>query len=124
MEKLTVITASVPGHISQSVVCVFSLLLPNHLCIIKIDTSLVTALYITAARLIWGFAFMPVIDASTLAELHPDASMEGGYTGGFISRPHPFSCTIVSRSQGVRELCEREEREALEALRVYEDYYD
>ncbi|KAF8522524.1 cytochrome P450 [Gautieria morchelliformis] len=82
------------------------------------------SLYITAARLIWGFMFLPATDASTGMDLKPDASMETGYTSGFNCRPHPFPCNIVPRSHRVREVCVGEEKEALEVLRMYEDNYD
>jgi hypothetical protein len=82
-------------------------------------------LYITAARLVWAFTFGPptAVDApSTSVEVRkPDASMETGYTN---CRPLPFSCVILPRSSSVREVYVREEKEALEALQIFEDYYD
>ncbi|KAF8578766.1 cytochrome P450 [Ramaria rubella] len=82
------------------------------------------SLYITAARLLWGFTFNKTINPSTGEELQPDASMETGYTSGFNCRPHPFSCMITPRSVAVKEIMDREAREAAEDLRMFENYYD
>ena len=129
--------ASVPGRISQSAVCIVSLDVLSMQLMRKSTAVLIfPALYITAARLVWGFAFSnppdPAVNASTGAEvlslpvplMVPDASMETGYTSGFNCLPRPFSCVVVPRCQGVREVCLREEEEAREGLRVFEDYYD
>ena len=80
-----------------------------------------TALYMTAARLIWAFTFHPSTDPSTGSSCPPDASIETGYTSGFNIRPHPFECRIVPRSESVKHVCERENMEALESLRLFEE---
>ena len=99
----------------------YSASLPESL---KYRTHMLIAIYMTAARLIWGFKFSPTTDPSTGRVLMPDASMETGYTSGFNCRPHPFPCTIVPRYQSVKEVVENEERDALESLQQFEDNYD
>jgi hypothetical protein len=50
--------------------------------------------------------------------------METGYTSGFNVRPVPFPCTIEVRSPAVEEIIWKEEKEALEGLREFENYDD
>jgi len=82
------------------------------------------ALYITAARLVWGFKFSPTIDPTTGMPIIPDHSIETGYTSGFNVRPHPFPCDIRPRSQRVKEIMVMEKMEALEELKRFENYSD
>jgi len=82
------------------------------------------SIYITTARLLWAFKFEKALDRSTGKVITPDASMETGYTSGFNIRPHPFPCKIIPRSQAVRDKLLREEKEALDELKIFENYSD
>jgi len=77
--------------------------------------KLLTALFSTCARLIWGFKFAPT-DPDSL----PDASLETGYTAGFNIRPYPFSCSILPRSSEIKETMLKEKDGVVEGLRKFE----
>ncbi|EJD39082.1 cytochrome P450 [Auricularia subglabra TFB-10046 SS5] len=70
------------------------------------------SLYLTSARLLWGFKFI----ATELI----DTSMETGYTDGFNCRPRPFRCRIEPRNDEVRQTILREGAEAAEYLAPFE----
>ena len=91
--------------------------------------------FISIARLLWGFNIRKARDLSTGEEIPVDIF---DYTyavfhpplcrtivtdlmdrNGLNMRPNPFSCAITPRSDEIRETIEREERDALERLAVY-----
>ncbi|GJJ11254.1 hypothetical protein Clacol_005486 [Clathrus columnatus] len=78
------------------------------------------SLYITTARLAWGFKFEMMKDQSG-KDIRPDATMETGYTSGFNCRPLPFPCKISPRSGVIKSVIEKELEEALDFLRFYEE---
>ncbi|KIJ26330.1 hypothetical protein M422DRAFT_38284, partial [Sphaerobolus stellatus SS14] len=47
----------------------------------------------------------------------PDASIETGYSSGFNIRPLPFQCDIKVRNSKIKDVIEREGREAEEAFK-------
>lgn len=90
---------------------------------INLNINQILALFITMARLAWGFTFGMKLDENGKV-IRPDATMETGYTSGFNCRPYPFSCRITPRSPTIKSVMEKEFEEALDSLRVYENYND
>lgn len=73
--------------------------------------------WITVARVLWGFRVEAGVDARTGREREVDIF---AFTNGLNMRPQPFECEIAPRSDEVRATMEREGREALEELQVYD----
>ncbi|KAK1835637.1 putative cytochrome P450 E-class, group I [Podospora conica] len=73
--------------------------------------------WITVARVLWGFRVERGVDPGTGREREVDIF---AFTNGLNMRPQPFECEIVPRGEEVKATMEREGREALEALRVYD----
>ena len=71
--------------------------------------------FISIARMLWGFRFEKVIDSAG-NEVPVDIF---DYTDGLNMRPNPFQCQISVRSQEIRRTVEKEAKQALEDLRVY-----
>ena len=74
-------------------------------------------LFITVARILWGFKISPVIDKKTGKEVEVDIN---AYTDGFNSKPLPFQCRLEPRGKKYVEIMKREYGDALEALQKYE----
>ncbi|KAH6675777.1 putative cytochrome P450 [Halenospora varia] len=72
--------------------------------------------FITVARLLWGFRIQKARDVDG-KEIPVDIF---DYTNGLNMRPQPFKCQITPRSAEIRETIDREGREALDRLAVYE----
>jgi cytochrome P450 len=73
--------------------------------------------WITVARVLWGFRVEKGVDPKTGREREVDIF---AFTNGLNMRPQPFECEIAPRSEEVRATMEREGREALEELKVYD----
>ncbi|KAI1440812.1 cytochrome P450 [Annulohypoxylon stygium] len=71
--------------------------------------------WITVARILWGFRIQKKkrADGSTVEVDIFD------YTNGLNMRPQPFECSIIPRSEEIRQTIEREGRQALEDLEQY-----
>ncbi|KUI63565.1 Cytochrome P450 1A1 [Cytospora mali] len=71
--------------------------------------------WVTVARLLWGFHIQK--------KRRADGSVVEvdifNYTDGLNMRPRPFECSIVPRSEDVRQTIEREGRQALQDLEQY-----
>lgn len=74
-------------------------------------------LFISVARLLWGFKISPAIDSKTGKEIPVDID---AYTDGFNSKPLPFKCRLEARGEQYVEIMRREYEDALEALQKYE----
>ena len=74
-------------------------------------------LFITIARILWGFKISPAIDSKTGVEMPVDIN---AYTDGFNSKPLPFKCRLEPRGEKYVEIMRREYEDALEALQKYE----
>ncbi|KAK5175142.1 uncharacterized protein LTR77_000279 [Saxophila tyrrhenica] len=72
--------------------------------------------FITVARLLWGFNIHNAIDKNG-KEIPVDINH---YTNGLNWRPEPFACRFTPRSEDIRQAIEREGRQALEDLSVYD----
>jgi cytochrome P450 len=74
-------------------------------------------LFISVARILWGFKISPAIDKKTGKEVEVDIN---AYTDGFNSKPLPFQCRLEPRGKKYVEIMKREYEDALEALQKYE----
>jgi cytochrome P450 len=72
--------------------------------------------FITVARLLWAFNIEKALDEQG-GEVPVDIF---DYTNGLNMRPQPFSCRFIPRSDDIRQAIEREGRQALEDLSVYD----
>ena len=72
--------------------------------------------WISIARLLWAFKFEKAIDPMTGQELPVDIF---DYTNGLNMRPNPFHAKTRVRNPEIRETIEREGRQALSELAVY-----
>ncbi|KAI7285009.1 hypothetical protein KC352_g5398 [Hortaea werneckii] len=70
----------------------------------------------TVARLLWAYRIQKALDGQG-AEIPVDIF---AYTDGLNMRPQPFKCRFTPRSPDIRETIEREGRQALENLAMYD----
>ncbi|KAJ5302937.1 hypothetical protein N7476_009736 [Penicillium atrosanguineum] len=72
--------------------------------------------FITVARLLWGFRIEKALNDQG-NEIPVDIF---DYTNGLNMRPNPFECRVTPRSPEIRAAIEREGRQALQDLSVYD----
>lgn len=72
--------------------------------------------FITVARLLWGFNIQKALDDEG-NEIPVDIF---AYTDGLNMRPQPFQCRFTPRSPEIRAAIEREGKQALDNLSVYD----
>ncbi|KAI6872120.1 cytochrome P450 [Hortaea werneckii] len=72
--------------------------------------------FMTVARLLWAYRIQKALDGQG-AEIPVDIF---AYTDGLNMRPQPFKCRFTPRSPDIRETIEREGRQALENLAMYD----
>ena len=70
------------------------------------------SLFICAARILWAFSILPVLDALDKPVI-PD---RWAFTDRFNSRPESFQCRLVARNEKVKALVEQEWELAKELL--------
>ena len=73
--------------------------------------------FLSVARFLWGFNIQKALHPATGKEIDVDIN---AYTNGLNMRPEPFDCRFEVRSQEIRETIEREGKQALQELEVYE----
>ncbi|CDO77905.1 hypothetical protein BN946_scf184692.g3 [Trametes cinnabarina] len=74
------------------------------------------SLFISAARILWGFDILPVLDVDG-KPIMPDP---WNFTDGFNSKPVSFPCRIKARSAAVKERIEKEWRGVMQQLKKWE----
>lgn len=72
--------------------------------------------FITVARLLWGFRIEKAFDSQGQA-IPVDIF---AYTNGLNMRPQEFPCRWTPRSEEIKATIEREGRQALDELSVYD----